>query len=279
MSAPLWRPAARPPALGPRDVHVWRVDLDAAGPTGLAIAPRLPAEERTRAERYRFARDRERFLAGRAALRGVLAAYVGGAPEGVALGQSPFGKPFLLGEDGLQFNLAHSESCALLAVARGRRIGVDVEALRLGESGMDVARRFFAPAEVARLTAIPVEARALGFVRCWTRKEAYVKARGDGLSLPLQQFQVPLSPDATRALLASVDGPDEVARWSLRELVPAPGFLGALVVEGPMGSLSLLEWPGDALSPPPLDSSTAASYSDRTIMTPSPDRSPRRPTP
>jgi 4'-phosphopantetheinyl transferase len=279
MSDSLWRPAARPPALGPRDVHVWHVDLDAGVPAALALAPRLPAEERTRAERYRFARDRERFLAGRVALRGVLAAYLGGAPEGVALRQSPFGKPVLQGDHGIEFNLAHSEGCALLAVARRRRIGVDVEALRLGQSGMDVARRFFAPAEVARLSATPAEARALTFVRCWTRKEAYVKARGEGLSLPLQQFQVPLAPDATRALMASVDGPDEVARWSLRELVPAPGFLGALVVEGPIGTVTLLEWAGDAPAPPPLDSLAAASYADRTIMMPSPDRSPRRPTP
>ena len=279
MSDPVWRPAAAPPALGSRDVHVWRADLDAAVPAGLAIAPRLPAEERTRAERYRFARDRERFLAGRAALRGILAGYVGGAPEDVALGQSPRGKPFLLRGGGIEFNLAHSEGCALLAVARGRRIGVDVEGMRLGESGMDVARRFFAPAEVARLAATPAEARALTFLRCWTRKEAYVKARGDGLSLPLQQFQVPLAPDATRALMASVDGPEEVARWSLRELAPAPGHLGALVVEGPIGSLSLLEWPGDAAAPPHLDSLAAASYSGRATMTSSPHSSPRRPTP
>jgi hypothetical protein len=79
--------------------------------------------------------------------------------------------------------------------------------------------------------------------------------------------------------MASVDGPDEVARWSLRELVPAPGFLGALVVEGPIGTVTLLEWAGDAPAPPPLDSLAAASYADRTIMMPSPDRSPRRPTP
>lgn len=238
-----WLPAAVPPSLGPLDVHVWRVDLDAGVPAGLALAPRLPEEERRRAERYHFARDRERFLAGRAALRGILAGYLGGAPESVALGRGPLGKPCLLGaRGGLEFNLAHAQACALLAVARGRRVGVDVESLRLGERSLDVARRFFAPAEVARLVATAEDARAPTFVRCWTRKEAYVKARGDGLSLPLQQFQVPLAPAATRALMASVEGPEEVARWTLREITPAPPYLGALVIEGPIGALALLDW-------------------------------------
>jgi 4'-phosphopantetheinyl transferase len=271
-AAPVWIRAVAPPPLGARDVHVWRVDLDAGVAAGLALAPRLPDEERSRAARYRFARDRERFLAGRAALRGVLAEYLGRAPEDLTLGRGALGKPYLLGRGGgLEFNLSHSEGCALLAVTRDRRVGVDVEGLRLGESGMDMARRFFAPAEVARLAATPEDARALTFVRCWTRKEAYVKARGDGLSLPLQQFQVPLAADATRALMASVDGPEEVARWTLRELAPAPGYLGAVVVEGPIAALALLEWPADAPAPPPLDSAAPSRYPSGATMTPSGD--------
>ena len=273
-----WGPAAAPPALPPRAVHVWRIDLDAAVPAGLALAPSLPDDERRRAERFRFPRDRERFLAGRAALRGILGGYLDRPPQDIALGRGPSGKPLLLGPvGGLEFNLAHAEGCALLALTRGRRVGVDVEGLRLGESGMDVARRFFAPAEVARLRATAEDARPLTFVRCWTRKEAYVKARGDGLSLPLQQFQVPLAPDATRALLASSDGPEEVARWTLRELPVARRYLGALVVEGPIGALTLLDWiaPGTPGEIPRLDSAAPTGYPGRTSMS----LHPRQPAP
>lgn len=244
MSAPLdWLRPESPPGLDPDDVHVWRLDLDAMIPAGLALGPHLPEEERDRAARFRLARDRERYLAGRAALRGILAGYLGRAPETLRFVRAPLGKPALLDEPtGLEFNLTHSDWCALVAVARGRRVGVDVEGIRLGQSGMDVARRFFARREVDALIATAPEERAVAFVRCWTRKEAYVKARGDGLSLSLQHFEVPLSTDAGWALASSIEDPAEVGRWRLSELVPAPCYLGALVVEGASYRLSTWEW-------------------------------------
>jgi len=244
VSVPLeWIHPDASPVLGRNEVHVWRLDLDAMIADGLALEPRLAADERERASRFRFTHDRERYLAGRAALRGILAGYLGAQPETLRFVRAPEGKPALLDEPtGLEFNLTHADWCAMVAVARGRRVGVDVEGIRLGQSGMDVARRFFAPAEVDALLAAPPAERAATFVRCWTRKEAYVKARGDGLSLSLQHFEVPLTTGATRALEASLEGPAEVERWSLRELVPAPCHLGALVVEGDGFELHSLEW-------------------------------------
>lgn len=242
-ASPGWPRPESPPSLDPRDVHVWRLDLDAMIPAGLALDPFLPEDERQRSRRFHFARDRERYLAGRAALRGILAGYVGRAPEMLRFVRAPLGKPALLDEpSGLEFNLSHSDWCALVAVTRGRRVGVDVEGIRLGQSGMDVARRFFARGEVETLAAATPEERPVTFVRCWTRKEAYVKARGDGLSLSLQHFEVPLSADAGRALASSIEDPAEVGRWSLRELVPAPCHLAALVVEGTDFRLSTWEW-------------------------------------
>ena len=252
MSVPLdWTRPDAPPPLGPDQVHVWRLDLDELIGDGLALEPRLAADERERAGRFRFARDRERYLAGRVALRGILAGYVGMRPEALRFVRAPQGKPALLGAPGgLEFNLTHSDWCAMVAVTRGRRVGVDVEGIRLGQSGMDVARRFFARSEVDTLLATRPEERAATFVRCWTRKEAYVKARGDGLSLSLQHFEVPLSTGATRALTASIEDPAEVDRWSLRELVPAPCHLGALVVEGGDFDLRAWEWtPAEAAAP------------------------------
>ena len=256
MSVPLhWVRPDAPPVLALDEVHVWRFDLDEMIPDGLALERRLSAEERERARRFRFTRDRERYLAGRAALRGILAGYVGARPETLRFVRAPQGKPALLAApEGLEFNLTHADWCAVVAVAQGRRVGVDVEGIRLGHSGMDVARRFFARAEVDTLLAVPPEERAATFVRCWTRKEAYVKARGDGLSLTLQHFEVPLATGATRALASSLEDPAEVERWSLRELVPAPRHLGALVVEGEGFDLRAWEW-----LPAERDISAAAS--------------------
>jgi len=244
MSVPLhWVRPDAPPILALDEVHLWRFDLDEMILDGLALEPRLSAEERERARRFHFMRDRERYLAGRAALRGILAGYLDARPETLRFVRAPQGKPALLAAlDGLEFNLTHADWCAVVAVARGRRVGVDVEGIRLGHSGMDVARRFFAHAEVDALLGAPPEEQAATFVRCWTRKEAYVKARGDGLSLSLQHFEVPLATGATRALASSREDAAEVERWSLRELVPAPCHLGALVVECEGFDLRAWEW-------------------------------------
>jgi 4'-phosphopantetheinyl transferase len=221
---------ATPPPLGIHEAHLWRLDLDAPG--GEEAAPEiLNDEERARAARFHFERDRHRFIAGRAALRRVLATYLDRAPAALVFTVGPHGKP-ALENLGLEFNLSHSGGCGLLAVTRGRRVGVDVERVRADFAGEDIARRFFAPAEVEALAASAPDEYATGFFRCWTRKEAYVKARGDGLSLALDRFEVSLEPAATRTLASCLDDPSECSRWSLREVVPAPGYLGALVVEG-----------------------------------------------
>jgi 4'-phosphopantetheinyl transferase len=225
----VWVVPATPPPLGVDEAHLWRLDLDAAGSE--AAADILSEEERARAARFHFERDRRRFIAGRAALRRILGAYLERAPTALVFVMGHHGKPEL--EDpGLEFNLSHSGGCGLIAVTRGRRIGVDVEGIRTDFACEDIARRFFAPAEVKILAASPPDEYATAFFRCWTRKEAYVKARGDGLSLALDRFEVPLEATATRAIASCLDDPPESSRWSLREVLPRPGYLGALVVEG-----------------------------------------------
>jgi 4'-phosphopantetheinyl transferase len=226
----VWVVPGTPPPLGIHEAHLWRLDLDAE--LGEARATDiLNEEERARAARFHFERDRHRFIAGRAALRKVLATYLDRAPADLVFTVGPHGKP-ALENLGLEFNLSHSSGCGLLAVTRGRRVGVDVERVRADFAGEDIARRFFAPAEVEALAGSAPDQYVTGFFRCWTRKEAYVKARGDGLSLALDRFEVPLDQGATRALASCLDDPSECVRWSLREIVPAPGYLGALVVEG-----------------------------------------------
>jgi 4'-phosphopantetheinyl transferase len=155
------------------------------------------------------------------------------APEAVRFRYGPRGKPMLDAEDGLlRFNLSHSGDLALVAVSLGRDIGVDVERVRPDRDLERIATRFFSAAEVAALLALPRAERAGAFYRCWTRKEAYIKALGDGLAIPLDSFDVAFAPGATAALLASRLDSAEARRWSMAALEPGPGYAGAMVVEG-----------------------------------------------
>jgi 4'-phosphopantetheinyl transferase len=159
-----------------------------------------------------------------------------------------YGKPALAGElaeDWLRFNLSHSHGLALYAFTENREIGVDLEFIRPELAGEEIARRFFSSAEAAELAALPSHLRTEAFFNCWTRKEAYIKARGKGLSLPLDQFDVSLAPGKPAALLRARGEPDESSRWSLTALAPAQGYVAALAVEGHAYQLRCWRWEGN----------------------------------
>ena len=193
----------------------------------------LSAEERARGTRYRFERDLAHFIARRATLRSILAAYTGWLPAALTFCLGPSGKPALarVARGGLRFNVSHSAGLTLVAVTRCREVGVDLERIR-PQLAAGVAERFFSPVEVAALAVLPAEDRAAAFFACWTRKEAYVKAKGGGLSLGLDRFAVSLVPGEPARLLQTADDPLEVERWRLEALDPAPGYAAALAVEG-----------------------------------------------
>jgi 4'-phosphopantetheinyl transferase len=132
----------------------------------------------------------------------------------------------------LCFNVTHAEDMALYAVARARAIGIDIEAYRQLPDATAIAERFFSPLENRTLRALPVAEQALAFLRCWTRKEAYIKAQGMGLSLPLNQFSVTLVPGEPARLLHTNHDPVGAGHWALQDLAPAPGYVAALAVEG-----------------------------------------------
>jgi 4'-phosphopantetheinyl transferase len=165
-------------------------------------------------------------------LRSILAHYLDCQPAQVRFVYAAHGKPMLAGATDLRFNLTHSHGLALLAVTRGREIGVDVEHIRDDIDREPLAERFFSPVEVAALRSLAVELRREAFYRCWTRKEAFIKAVGKGLALPLDRFDVTLGPDEPAALLATHYDPSEAMRWSMHNLTPGKGFAGALTVEG-----------------------------------------------
>lgn len=224
-------------------VHVWRVDL--AAPVGSQALEALSEDERERADRLRFEIHRRRFVRARAALRAILARYTESDPAALAFEYGEHGKPRLAGE-APAFNLSHSEDVALCAVASGRDLGIDVEWAARPVEHLTLAERFFAPGEVAVLRAVRPEDVPAAFFACWTRKEAYVKATGLGLSLPLHGFEVSLEPVPEPALRV-LDDPEETARWGLRALDAGPGFAAALVAERPPFSVRVRSWPTAAV--------------------------------
>lgn len=199
------------------EAHCWCVPLDVPPDASAGLVATLTGEERSRCARLRFERDRRRFVIAHGALRDLLGRYLGTRPGLVRFEYNAFGKPELCPEFGrrLRFNLSHSANLALIAIAADAEVGVDVEHIRPSPEYADIARRFFSPAEVDRLNRVPGHLHAEAFLACWTRKEAYVKARGKGLATPLESFA----------------GPHRNGAWSLYALHPAPEYVGALAIK------------------------------------------------
>ncbi|HYN13257.1 MAG TPA: 4'-phosphopantetheinyl transferase superfamily protein [Burkholderiales bacterium] len=198
---------------GAIEVVVTRLD---PGPEAVrALSTWLSDAERQRARRFRFDRDRRRFIVARARLRMLLAARCRTRPEAIEFVYRRNGKPALaprFADTGWRFNLSHCDDAAVYAFSRGREIGIDVEAIRAVREADDIAARFFSRRENEAYLALAPRDKPLGFFNCWTRKEAFVKALGDGLSMPLDQFDVSLAP----------------AGWRLHSFSPLPGFIAAV---------------------------------------------------
>jgi len=238
-----------PPAtvlLANDEVHVWRASLDEPVSQLNGFLGTLAADERSRAERFYFQKDRERFIAARGVLRAILGFYLERAPESLSFCYGSHGKPALTSAhagDALRFNMSHSNGVALYAITRDRDVGIDLELIRGDLEVEEIAERFFSRPEIATLRALPTNVRRSAFFLCWTRKEAYIKARGQGLSLPLDQFEVSLTPGEPAELLRTRPDSDEARRWSLRELTLASGYAAALAVAGRGSALSCWQWP------------------------------------
>lgn len=209
------------PRLEAAEVHVWAVPLHGAHEPFQAL---LSAAEQAKAERLRFADHRRRLTIWHGALRAILGGYAGREPRALEFTFGPRGKPYLLGAP-LQFNLSHSAQLALVAVGRNE-LGVDCEKVRHLENLDDIARRHFSAVEFAALSALAEPERLRGFYRCWTRKEAFIKAIGAGLSLPLDTFDVTIGEPA--AFLAFRDGQEDPERWTLADVSPGPDYIAAL---------------------------------------------------
>jgi 4'-phosphopantetheinyl transferase len=203
----------------------------------------LAPDEQARAGRFHFDHDRARFIVGRGALRSILSGYVGAEPRQLQFVLGPHGKPTLAASCGrLCFNVSHSKKLGLCAVSRHSEIGVDLEYIRPVADAERIAERFFSAQENAVLQSLPANQRQAAFFNCWTRKEAFIKAIGEGLSHPLNQFDVALVPGEPARFLSIGGDAQEALRWSLYHLSPGVGYTGALAVKGNDWQLSGWEW-------------------------------------
>lgn len=237
-----WLNPVRPVKLGEGEVHVWRACLDVTVEELQVRSKLMKEEERARGARYLRAEVGSRFVAGRGLLRRLLGMYLGTDAAEVEFTFNSFGKPALAAKHGagdLRFNVSHSHDWALIAFTRGRELGVDIERVRPDFATREIAQRFFSPSEARRLIALPAATQTEAFFQCWTRKEGYIKARGEGLSRGLDSFEVAFGPGVDAAVLNALDDASPTARWLVLDLQPAQGFAGALVVERPVAEVRL----------------------------------------
>jgi 4'-phosphopantetheinyl transferase len=223
--------------LTPEEVHVWLAFYDEIGDERLHAAYRelLDPAERAQEPRFYFARDRRRYLVTRALVRTVLSQYIAVAPQDWTFSTNAYGRPHAVNapaqEAELSFNISHTHSLIVLGVTRRRALGVDVENVRDRQASIEIADRYFAPPEIEILNAAPRHEQQYRFFEYWTFKESYIKARGMGLSLPLDQFSFHYPGDRTVGIAIDPALADDAARWQFWQFQPAPEYLVAICAE------------------------------------------------
>lgn len=227
------------------EVHVWRAELDVSSAELERLARLLSPDEQARARRFRFRKDHAHFIAARGILREILSRYLDRDAAQLLFSYGPFGKPGLApdsGADGLCFSLSHSQGLALFAMTRDREIGVDLEQIQTDFAWELVAERFFSACEAAALRSLPAAMGRKAFFACWTRREAYVKAKGDGLGRPLDDLESSLIREKAADLKCADGRRQETSRWSIEELYPGTGYAAALAVGGQAWQLRCWRW-------------------------------------
>ena len=241
----LWSPAPKDLIGADHEVHVWRARLELPSSQVQRLRGILTDDELGRADRFSFEIDRQRFIVARGTLRSILSRYMAIYPGHLHFSYNQYGKPFLAPEfnsELLNFNLSYSGGMALYAITRDREIGIDVEHVRSDFEYEEIAKRFFSVSEVAVLRTIPTGEKLEAFYHCWTRKEACLKAHGKGLSLPLDSFEVSLAPGDPPMLLNTKDESQKHSLWTLSDLNPGIGYIGALAVKGIGCRFKYWEW-------------------------------------
>ena len=237
----VFKSAPRDLELGNNEVHIWCVSLDQLASRFQILSQKLSMDEHMRAERFYFERDRKRYIIGRGILRTIIGYYSGVEAGKLRFRYGRHGKPALadtFGKGMIYFNLSHSKGLALYAFTRDSEIGIDIEHIREIPEMEHIVERFFSEREKAVFRALPESKKKEAFFNCWTRKEAFIKAIGDGLYQPLYKFDVSLSPGEPVDLLSIEGDSTKASGWCIQDLSPASGFAAACAVEG----LCQLRW-------------------------------------
>ncbi|HUC86075.1 MAG TPA: 4'-phosphopantetheinyl transferase superfamily protein [Candidatus Acidoferrales bacterium] len=254
VSKTLWPVPTLPVApLGKKDVHLWTACLDEFTRLLREFKSVLSPQESARASRFKYPRDRDRFVIAKGLLRFLFSLYRDVEPAQHEFTLGPQGKPESVAAQGLErlhFNVSHSDSMVLYAITRATAVGVDIERIRHMDDLDNLAQQFFTAGEAATLRALPAEKRLVAFFNCWTRKEAFLKATGQGIAGGMNTVEVTLAPDESARLL-NLGGDTNAARgWILDPLVPAAGYLAALAYQGPRLKLGCWEVPVEILRRP-----------------------------
>lgn len=234
--------------LGQDETHVWRISLELGSESLERLRCSLSEDELERSNRFKFQEGRRRYIAARGCLRNILAHYLNLEASKLRFVYNSHGKPELAkgyGYKSLTFNLSHSHELGLIAVAWNRQVGVDLEMIRSNVEREKLAERFFSEREVSDLKSVPDEMRERAFFACWTRKEAFIKASGQGLSLPLDQFDVSLNLQNPPVIFAIHGDEIEARKWSLFHLDPHPGYVAALAIYDRDLRLHCWQWTGE----------------------------------
>jgi 4'-phosphopantetheinyl transferase len=227
------------------EIHVWRTTLDWPVSSVCALSQILSADEQEKAARFHFEEDRLRAIIGRGLLRTLLGHIIDLPPARLRFVYGHYGKPELVDDltpTPLGFNISHSGNLILLAIARTRAVGIDVEQIRTNIEWQAIAAHYFSVCERRLLATLMPEAKADAFFACWTRKEAYIKARGGGLSLPLDQFDVTLLPGQPAQLLRTRQDPGEYLHWQLHDLDLGDGYKAAVAAKTATLQLRCWNW-------------------------------------
>ena len=238
----MWLNAPDNLILSGEDAHIWRADLEVDEYIQTSFLKLLSPDEKNRAQKFRFAKDSRNFIVARGILRSLIGKYLEINPAEISFQYNKFGKPGIAYNNSLQFNISHSKNIALFAFTKRFNIGIDVEFVNPNIEVKDIASNFFSTNEITNLLALPDKDQALGFFNCWTRKEAFIKAVGEGLSFPLDKFEVSLEPGKPAKLLATHWEPEAVSKWSIYSMSPGANLVGSLAIEGVIEQVKFWNW-------------------------------------
>ena len=237
-----WHPHPWRLHLPSEEVHVWRASVSLLRHAASSLERILSGDEIGMARRFKIPLLRERYTVAHGILRQIVGFYLNVEPNSLVFARKEFGKPFLVHHDWLRFNLSHSNDIVLIALANEHEVGIDVEYIRYDIDVLELAGHAFSDNEMAALRTVPPHLLRRAFFACWTRKEAYLKATGQGLAIPLKAFDVSVSPEQPPALIHQALEPADLGRWSFQDVPPHPDYTGTVVVRGKPEAIRCWQW-------------------------------------